>query len=978
MKCAVDYIGYIGKPQPMPIMVAMQPVGSSHENSTDSVWGPAQEPESDESGRGINVVLRFGVGLIAGLAVAALSNLLIVSPLTARLEPWVVLHLTVGILLGPAGLLGSAIAYFVVTALEVSNPLVASTQTGAYLLVGAVAYLVFHLVPRLDRGLSNLRSYLAFLATAITGSLVIAVIGSAGLFLRTMGIDAFWNGVIYWFASAVTSLLIIAPFVLIAASWRFQRWLVPVDGERLIADAAHERQGRSTRGAERRTGRDVAIGAALVVGTTLVVSPLILLKPQNGGWFALLYLVPILWGSISRGLRGGILVASSSGVAYLIASAVNMALFPTTLSHDDILGQFIGFVILSLVGAITGAFQQARLEAEASLVQSKVELEKRHESLAMVNRLANRLKRPLDVETIAQEAVEALILHSRPPMVAVYLLDDEGLTLDLTAQHGFDELTLSIGQTVTVEGSLSGLAIANRETFVSEDLAKDERVSPEIGARLRRAGYKSVVSIPMVFEMQALGVINLVYRDRGSVAQEDLESFSTIGRTVALALVNARHVARLEYLAFHDMLTGLSNREGLHRWFVECAPARLDDRRKMGLVLIDIDRFKEVNDALGHHVGDQLLTQIGPRIDSALAESTPSVFRLAGDEFAVLFPDLHDHIESKALTRNLLTALTAPFEVAGMALEIEASAGISIYPDDALDGSELLRCADVAVNHAKQTSKRFVRYSPEFDQYTPQRLELASDLGRAIRENELVLHFQPLVKLVDGRPIGFEALVRWNHPEMGLLAPDSFIPLAEVGELIHPLTYWVVKHALEQLRKWQQTKPDLTMAINLSTRNLLDRSCARRLAEIMDQSGVDPHSVEFELTETALLIDLETSSATLSKISESGARVVIDDFRTGYSSMSFLKRYRIHALKIDRSFVGDMRSDPQSRAIVRATVQLARDLDLGVVAEGIEDSNTVDALADIGCEVGQGFYYMRPAAAGVVEQQMKNWSPGRA
>ncbi len=959
-------------------MVAMQPGSSAHENSTGSVWGPSEEPEPDESGGGFGVVLRFGAGLLTGLAVASLSNLLIASPLTARLEPWVVLHLTVGILLGPAGLFGSVLAYFVVTALEVSNYLVALNQTGAYLLVGGIAYLVFRLVPRLDRGLCDLRSYLAFLGTALTGSLVIAGIGSAGLFLRTMGIDAFWNGVIYWFASAITSLLIIAPFILIAASWRFQRWLVPLDGEKLIADAARQRQGRSSHGAERRTGRDIAVGAAMVVGTTLVVNPLVLLKPQNGGWFALLYLVPILWGSVSRGLRGGVLVASSSGVAYLVASAVNTVLLPTRLTHDEILGQFVGLVIFSLVGAITGAFQQARLEAEAELLQSNLELEKRHETLALVNGLADRLKRTLDIETIAHEAVETFIQLSRPPMVAVYLLDDEGTILDLIAHHGFDELTLSTGQTLTVENSLSGLAIANREPFVSGDISRDERVAPVLGSRLARSGFKSIASIPLVFEKQALGVINLVYRDRGAVAQEDLESFSTIGRTVALALVNARHVARLEHLAFHDMLTGLPNREGLHRWFVECAPSRLDDRRKMALVLIDIDRFKEVNDALGHHVGDQLLAQIGPRIDSALAERTPSVFRLAGDEFAVLFPDLNDQIESKALTRNLLTALAAPFEVAGMALEIEASAGISIFPDDALDGSELLRCADVAVNHAKRTSKRIVRYSPDFDQYTPQRLALASDLGRAIRENELVLHFQPLVTLADGRPIGFEALVRWEHPELGLLAPEKFIPLAEVGELIHPLTYWVVENALEQLREWQQIQPDLTMAVNLSTRNLLDRSCARRLAAIMDQARIDPRTVEFELTETALLIDLETASATLSRISESGARVVIDDFGTGYSSMSFLKRYRIHALKIDRSFVGDMRSDPQSRAIVRATVQLAHDLDLAVVAEGIENADTVDALTEIGCEVGQGFYFMRPAAAGTVEQQMKNWDHGQA
>ena len=949
----------------------MQPVIDAHESSANSTGGPTGETGSSEARGSLDVVLRFATGLFSGFVVAGVGNLLVMSPLTSRLEPSVVLHLTVGVLLGPAGILGSAIAYFVVTTLEVPNLFGVSVQTGAYLLVGGIAYLVFRLVPRLDRGLSDLRSYLAFLATAAVGSLVIAGIGSANLFLRTMGIDAFWNGVAYWFGSAFTTTLIIAPFVLIVASWKFRSWIVPLPWESLGTPV-----GGVAGGAERRTRRDIAVGAAIVVGTTLVVSPLVLLKPQHGGLFALLYLVPILWGSTSRGLRGGVLVASGSSVAYLVVSAMNSNLLHSRLSHDEILGQFVGLVIFSLVGAITGTFQQARLEAESELLQSNEELEKRHESLALVNRLADRLKHTLDVETIVQEAVEALIQLSRPPMVAIYILDDEGTTLRLKAQHGFDELTLSIGQTIATEGSLSGLAIANRETFVSEDLSSDERVTPALSSKLVRSGFKSVVSIPMVFEEQALGVINMVYRDQGVVAHEDLESFSTMGRTVALALVNARHVARLEHLAFHDMLTGLPNREGLHRRILECVPSGLDNRRKMGLVLIDIDRFKEVNDALGHHVGDQVLTLIGPRIESALAERDPSVFRLAGDAFAVLFPNLEDGIESMALTRNVLTALGAPFDVAGMALEIEASAGISIYPDDALDGSGMLRCADVAVNHAKRTSKRIVRYSPDFDLHTPQRLALASDLGRAIRDDQLVLHYQPLVTLTDGRPIGFEALVRWRHPELGLLPPDSFIPLAEVGDLIHPLTYWVVENALEQLKQWQQKEPGLTMAVNLSTRNLLDRSCARRLTDIMDRARIDPHTVEFELTETALLIDLETASATLERISESGARVVIDDFGTGYSSMAFLKRYRIHKLKIDRSFVGDMRSDVQSRAIVRATVQLARDLDLAVVAEGIENAGTVKALTEIGCDVGQGFYFMRPCAAGEVEQQMAGWGPG--
>lgn len=953
----------------------MDSSGDHRENSTGFEEETNGETNPDETLVRRSVIVRFGIGCLSALAVAGFAKLLLSSPLTARLEPWAVLQFTTGVLFGPAGIIGSAITYFFVTAIETSKLFGASIQTIGYLLVGAIAYAVFRLAPRLDRGLSDLRSYFAFLGAATASSLVLAVIGSASLFLRIMGRDAFWIAIGIWFSSAITSLLITAPFILILVSWRFRRWLVPMPRQKPSVDHTGFQGAVSERGTEGPNSRDIVVSGALVLGITVVVCPLASMWPQQG-WIALLYLVPILWASTSHGMRWGVLVASGSAVAYLTGSAAVTAVVSNYSSHVAIVGQFASLVIFSLVGAITGAFQQARLRAESDLVRSNAELKKRHESLALVNGLADRLKRTLDVETIAEEAVAALIQLSHPPLVALYLLDEEGRTMELLAQHGFDEAILAAGRSLPVEGSLSGLAILHRQPFASEDISNDERIEPTMASRLSQAGFASVVSIPMVFEDKALGVINLVYRDRRTVSHDFLDTFSTIGRTVALAIVNSRHVATLEHLAFHDPLTGLPNRGGLHRWFSESVLSGSVDRGKVGLALMNINRFREVNDALGHHVGDRLLCQIGPRIMSALAKRDPLVFRLAGDEFAVVLPDLDEAVEFEALTGDLLTALAAPFEVGGMAVGIEASAGVSVAPDDATDSSQLLRCADVAVNHAKRTSKPMVRYSPEVDLSTPQRLALASDLGRAIRDDQLVLHFQPLVTLADGRPIGFEALVRWLHPKLGMLPPDRFIPLAEVGELIHPLTYWVVENALIQLKQWQQNKPDLTMAINLSTRNLLDRTCAKRLADIVDRTRVDPRTVEFELTETALLIDVEVASTTLSKISEFGARVVIDDFGTGYSSMAFLKRYQIYGLKIDRSFVGDILNDAQSRAIVRATLQLARDLDLAVLAEGIEDAETVGALTALGCSVGQGFYFMRPSAADEVEWRMDGWGMG--
>ena len=252
-----------------------------------------------------------------------------------------------------------------------------------------------------------------------------------------------------------------------------------------------------------------------------------------------------------------------------------------------------------------------------------------------------------------------------------------------------------------------------------------------------------------------------------------------------------------------------------------------------------------------------------------------------------------------------------------MGLEIGASAGVALFPEQGRDSHELLRCADVALHRAKRTPGEVASYARDLDEHTPERLAILSDLGRAIREGELVLHFQPKVALQYGFVEGFEALVRWRHPRLGLLASGQFVPFAEATDVMQPLTCWVVRNALEQLTRWNRPLPRLTMAINLSMRNLLDRTCPDALAEIVQEVGVDPGVVEYELTETAIMADPETAMTALGRITASGSRLAIDDFGTGYSSLAYLKRLPVDVLKIDRSFVADMASGPRSLAIVR-------------------------------------------------------------
>lgn len=630
-------------------------------------------------------------------------------------------------------------------------------------------------------------------------------------------------------------------------------------------------------------------------------------------------------------------------------------------------------LLLLVAGALTRlvvrglqAIVAERRRAEEVIRASTRELEARNEALELVNELAHRLHRGLDIKGIATETVDLMIRHSQPPMVAFYLLDEGGTRLRMVADHGFTDQERALGATLPIEGSLSGLAVREQRLVSSDDFGHDERAASGVREALAARGVKTALAVPLAFGGSACGTVNLVYSQRPDLGPVDLDTFQAIGQAVALAISNVRHVAGLEHQAYHDALTGLPNRASLHRRFPALL-AREGDDAGIGVLLLDLNRFREVNEALGHHVADRLLAQIAARLEACGSDHGAEVFHLGGDEFAVLLPGLDGHRAAEAEAHELLDALRQPFEVAGMALEVGASLGIALHPEHGRDSHELLRCADVAMYRAKQSAVGVAFYAREIDQNTPERLAMLSELGAAIRDGRMALHYQPKVALQSGMVVGFEALVRWPHPTHGLLPPSEFLPMAEGSDLIHPLTYWVVETALEQLHRWHALCPDLTMAVNLSARNLLDLNCPQRLEEIIQRVGVAPSRVEVELTETAVMSDAESAQVMLGRITSTGARLAIDDFGTGYSSLAYLKRFPVHGIKIDRSFVADLSTGEHSRAIVRSTVELARSLGLCVVAEGIEDEETADALRDMGCDLAQGYYFARPAPADEAE-----------
>ena len=416
---------------------------------------------------------------------------------------------------------------------------------------------------------------------------------------------------------------------------------------------------------------------------------------------------------------------------------------------------------------------------------------------------------------------------------------------------------------------------------------------------------------------------------------------------------------QLEYRANHDSLTGLPNRNCLHddtlRIIKETGAAD-----GLAYLLLDLDRFKEVNDTLGHSVGDRLLAHIGTHLIKVLAPYDATLYRLGGDEFVVVAQGLPDLSQVMALAETLCLGLRAPITIEGISLELGASMGIARYPQHAEDSHGLLRCADVAMYHAKQSGLGATVYDARYDSYSPRRLALMSELGAAIREDQLVLHFQPRVDLHTGQCNGCEALLRWRHPEQGMVPPGDFIPAAEMSDVIHPLSQWVVKSALQQIRRWLDAGIELAVAINLSARNLMDMRCPEMIAQLLQHYAVPPRLLEIEITESALITDPERALDVLNGFRALGLRMAIDDFGTGYSSLSYLKRLPIDTLKIDRSFVHDMLTDEADAVIVRSTIGLAHSFGLKVVAEGVEQAETLTALAALQCDQAQGFHIARP------------------
>ena len=527
----------------------------------------------------------------------------------------------------------------------------------------------------------------------------------------------------------------------------------------------------------------------------------------------------------------------------------------------------------------------------------------------------------------------------------------------------------SAGRAASLEAALAGRSHAAKKTLTVEGL-DSEQLHVYVPLRFQAdQPARGVLEIALPYRPIAQAITDDARQLQGILLGGLLLLYLALFHIVRDASKRLRRQAKTnEYQAFHDVLTGLANRALFKDRVQQAIREGERESRLLAVMLMDLDRFKEINDTLGHHKGDQVLKQVADRLNEVLRD-TDTVARLGGDEFAVLLPHIPDPAAALHVAEKICENLTRPMAIEGMSLEVRASIGISFFPGHGEDVDLLLQRADVAMYLAKASGNAYEVYTAERDQYSPARLALVSELRRAMEDEEFVLYYQPKVDLQTGESYMVEALIRWDHPMRGMIPPNDFIPLAEHTGLIEPLTMYVLDKALRQVSQWREQDLDLTVAVNMSPRNLLDLRFPEHVDELLKKWKLPPGCLQLEITESTLVSDPTRAMGILSRLNQMRVEMSIDDFGTGYSSLGHLSQLPVKELKIDKSFVMNMVNDESDAIIVRSTIDLGRNLGLRVVAEGVETAEIWRQLVVLGCDYAQGFYRSRPMPAA----EMPRW-----
>jgi diguanylate cyclase len=597
---------------------------------------------------------------------------------------------------------------------------------------------------------------------------------------------------------------------------------------------------------------------------------------------------------------------------------------------------------------------------------------------AVLSAINSAIVRMHDREELFAEACRIAVVEGAFKMAWVGEVDSVSLEGTVVASHGeeqgyVDLINFSAHPDAPSRERPASRAVRDKKPVVCNDISTEPMLAP-LRAALLGHGHRSLAVFPLTVGGRVAAVLSLHADVKGFFDGEELRLLNELAGDVAFALETIAKQAKLDYLAYYDALTGLPNSTLFHDRLAQFLAHAKHEGRTVALYLIDLDRFTLVNDTLGRHAGDTLLKLAAERFNSALPD-TSSLARISADTFAVAVADLHDGADASlaVLQGHIFASLSQGFTIDGNELRVSARAGVALFPGDGNDADTLFKNAEAALKHAKESAERYLFYAPEMNARMAEKLALENQMRVAMETGQFVLHYQPMVELSSGQIVAAEALIRWQHPEQGLLSPARFLPVVEESDISIPLGQWVLQTACEQIRTWHDAGlPQVSVSVNLSARQFRDDALVQRVADTLERTRLEARWLELELTEDIVMQDAERFIAKLDALKALGVGLALDDFGTGYSSLSYLKRFPLDKLKVDQSFIRDVTSSPDDAAIVHAVISVGHSMGLDLVAEGVETEAQLGWLRRHRCENIQGYYFSPPLSASEFGQILRD------